>query len=94
MAILAQSLPGHGLTLIKSNSWSEITWPHAGQGYARPGELVSMDSPLEGPGFELSVPRKRDQFLKFAYQMAARKAYAQQTSAITATTGSSIPRDL
>jgi putative SOS response-associated peptidase YedK len=45
---------------------------------------------LEGPGFELSVPRKRDRFLKFAHQMAARKAYAQQSSAITATTGSSI----
>jgi hypothetical protein len=70
-------------------------------GCGKPGFLThedkvtrKTDSLLEGPGFELSVPRKRDRFLKFAHQMAARKAYAQQSSAITATTGSSIPRGL
>jgi hypothetical protein len=68
-------------------------------GRGKPGFLThedkvtrKTDSLLEGPRFELSVPRKRDRFLKFAHQMAARKAYAQQSSAITATTGwSSIP---
>jgi hypothetical protein len=59
-----------------------------------PAARFVADSLLEGPGFELSVPRKRDRFLKFAHQMAARKAYAQQSSAITTTTGSSIPPGL
>jgi hypothetical protein len=70
-------------------------------GRGKPGFLThedkvtrKTDSLLEGPEFELSVPRKRDRFLKFAHKMAARKAYAQQSSAITATTGSSIPRGL
>jgi hypothetical protein len=70
--------------------WSE----NDGWAKARSPTRFIGDSPLEGPGFELSVPRKRDRFLKFAHQMAARKAYAQQSSAITTTTGSSIPPGL
>jgi hypothetical protein len=39
----------------------------------------------EEAGFETSVLGKSDFFVKFAHQMAARKAYAQRSSRIAAT---------
>jgi hypothetical protein len=77
-------VPSHPPTAAKVRGFSPIA----------SGFNAETDWLLERPGFELSVPRKRDRFLKFAHQMAARKAYAQQSSAITATTGSSILRGL
>ena len=54
------------------------------------GFTAETDSPLEGAGFEPSVPRKRDLF----QIRLARKAYAQRSSGIAATTRSLIPRGL